>query len=768
MKILLVLSMLMVNSLKYQSFDDIDFDEIEKNPELKKQIFMNLVGAKENECLPSPSDTIKILKEKYDIEIEESQVNKNLRFIAGKCNPVILVPGILSVRLRFKIDCDNLIEKEKDVYKKLKFFCRFDNICPSWLFWRMHNQDNEFFLRIFGPFGFSRPINCTKYKDDGSTLTCQNLYNACFSYFMNTFTGDECSKYSSGKSVCTKSDYIKILFDGGTDNTYSYSKCGTHAVKNILSDIDIKQSRVFGDIINLCENMGYDFGFSFGAIPNDFRKFVGTNEFATKAFRYLIETFYNNTGKKVVIIAHSFGNLITLSNLVSKENQDLIPKIKKFISIGPPFAGATKLLNAYLHNLEDFNGILTDFHSFGQSLLFKSAPVLTELRPLPIFSKLNEQEQYSDFVKAIKERINLENCLNQGNCNERLGSNYFDDLYSSYFPSLNSTFCDENNIVNNKYEKKCFLNLFNIFENPMIIVVDKPKEIDVDSFDTKKYCDSYSDKCFYTNEKNQKKRSIEELFTMGKYSYTMSQMDEFYKIYKANQWEYGLSGYDINKNDFENEEDFRKANLLQIEHQKNISLIKDLPIPPVDTDIIYTSAIATNTGEFISNNVIEKGKNFYSGGDGTVSTWSSLLAGLKWIYDKKTNNLTQKIRLVEYCSKLSKDFPFDESSNFTALGCKCLKDNEYSNLDECGHQQMLFDPSLLSYLKQIISIEEEEITNDRIASAKKALEEKDVDYEFKCNVKLVNLVDPREEEFTKSSFVELSIILILIQIIFLY
>ena len=81
---------------------------------------------------------------------------------------------------------------------------------------------------------------------------------------------------------------------------------------------------------------------------------------------------------------------------------------------------------------------------------------------------------------------------------------------------------------------------------------------------------------------------------------------------------------------------------------------------------------------------------------------------------------------------------------------------------------MLFDPSLLSYLKQIISIEEEEITNDRIASAKKALEEKDVDYEFKCNVKLVNLVDPREEEFTKSSFVELSIILILIQIIFLY
>ena len=237
---------------------------------------------------------------------------------------------------------------------------------------------------------------------------------------MNTFTSDECAKYSSGQSVCTKSDYIKILFDGGTKNSYSYSKCGLHAVTNILSDIDFETSRIFGDIINLFKKIGYDSGFSLGAIPNDFRKFVATNEFATNAFRYLVESFYNNTGKKVIIIAHSFGNLITLHNLVSKENQDLIPKIKKFISIGPPFAGSTKLLNAYLHGIKDFNSAATYFFPFGQSLLFKSAPVLSELRPLPIFSKLNEQQQYSTFVKAIKERINFEKYLIKGDYNEKL------------------------------------------------------------------------------------------------------------------------------------------------------------------------------------------------------------------------------------------------------------------------------------------------------------------------------------------------------------
>jgi hypothetical protein len=250
MKVLLVFFIfLQINSLKIESLEDIDLNKLEKNPELKSKIFMNLVGADENECLPSKEDTKKIMKEKYGIEIELSQITKNLRFIAGKCNPVILVPGILSVRLRYKIDCENLINKEKDIYKKLKFFCRFDNICPSWLFWQTKTDEDEFFLKIKSQFGFIKPIYCKDNKDDAETITCQNIYNACFSFFMNTFNRDECAKYSSGKSVCTKSDYIKILFDGGTEYSHSWSKCGIHAVKNILSDWDLETSRIFGDII---------------------------------------------------------------------------------------------------------------------------------------------------------------------------------------------------------------------------------------------------------------------------------------------------------------------------------------------------------------------------------------------------------------------------------------------------------------------------------------------------------------------------------------
>ena len=743
MKFILLLFFLSTINLKFINLNLDNLNKIKNKTitqEKKQKIFRDLVGAEEDECLPSEIDTIKIFKEKYDIDLGNKKITKNLRFIAGNCNPVILVPGILSVALRAKIDCENLFNKEKDVYKKLKFFCQLDNVCPN----IKDYYDEDFFLKIYGEFGFIKHTPLCKF----SSSSCQNLYGACFSYLMNTFDKDECAKLDENKSVCTISDYIKILFYGGTNNTYESSQCGTRAVRKIISNIDFSGSKVFDDIIDLFINLGYDYGFSLGAIPNDFRRFA-TNELSSKIFRYLIESFYNNTGKPVIIIAHSFGNLITLNNLVNKENKDLIPKIKKFVSIGAPFAGSTELLNAYLHGLGDFDSTISEFHNFGQSLLFKSVPVLSELRPMPVFSKMKEMEEYSQFVKAIKDRIDLENCIHEGNCNEASISNKnkeFEDLFNSYYPNLSSTKCKDNS--KNKFQNKCFLNLYNIFDNPIIIQVNNTNEINTDEFNINDYCDKNQNKCFYTNEKGEEKRSIEELFIMGKYAYNMSEMKEFFDTYNKNKEQYGLNE-DINYADFETEEEFRKENLLQIERQKNKSLINDLPIPPVDTDIVYTSVVSTDTGAFLEDDVLKDGKEIYSGGDGTVSTWSSLLVGLKWIYDKKRNNLSQKIKLVEYCSKLYKDFPFNETNNnFIALGCNCLKNNSYTNLGYCSHQDMLFDEYLLSYLKSVTSTENE-ITNDRINAAKRAINQVDnEDYEKRCNLNLFYLAD--SSEFLKS------------------
>jgi len=91
---------------------------------------LKAIGAIKNSCLESKQETYKILNEKYNISIKEKDINDNLRFIVGDCHPVILVPGIFSVRLRTQVDCKGLFENEKDVYQKLQFFC-LSHICPN-------------------------------------------------------------------------------------------------------------------------------------------------------------------------------------------------------------------------------------------------------------------------------------------------------------------------------------------------------------------------------------------------------------------------------------------------------------------------------------------------------------------------------------------------------------------------------------------------------------------------------------------------------------
>ena len=98
--------------------------------------------------------------------------------------------------------------------------------------------------------------------------------------------------------------------------------------------------------------------------------------------------------------------------------------------------------------------------------------------------------------------------------------------------------------------------------------------------------------------------------------------------------------------------------------------------------------------------------------------------------------------MVEYCSKLNKDFPYDESSNFVAIGCKCLSNkNTYEEMDNCKHQEMLYDPHLTSYLQKSIS-NENDISEKRINSVKNALNEKD--YENICNLQLLKFYNPED------------------------
>ena len=119
-------------NLKIESLEELEnMIKQEKETKSGEKTFKDKLGATEDKdgCLASEKDTIKIFKEKYNIDLQNKTITRNLRFIAGNCNPIILVSGVLSTALRVKIDCQNLYEKERDVYKKLKFYCQLDDVC---------------------------------------------------------------------------------------------------------------------------------------------------------------------------------------------------------------------------------------------------------------------------------------------------------------------------------------------------------------------------------------------------------------------------------------------------------------------------------------------------------------------------------------------------------------------------------------------------------------------------------------------------------------
>jgi len=185
-----------------------------------------------------------------------------------------------------------------------------------------------------------------------------------------------------------------------------------------------------------------------------------------------------------------------------------------------------------------------------------------------------------------------------------------------------------------------------------------------------------------------------------------------------------------------------------IDYYENMSRTKDLPPPPVDTDIIYSSFAKTNAAFVLKeSDFSEKGDTYYKGGDGTVPSWSSLLTGLKWIYDKKKKNLKQKFKLIEFCSRLSESgkYKFDPNAeqDFIAIGCSCLnKKNKYKDaLEPCKHAAMINDENLIEY---IFSVVDDPKVENKVTKAKKTAVKKydsKKDYESICNSELKNIFE---------------------------
>jgi hypothetical protein len=744
-----------------------------------------------NECLLDPKKSTEVLK-KYGLSAD--QLDENMRFILGPCNPVLMIPGLYSTRLMLSIDCKKFSENKNNL-ADLRLFCG-NTICKK-----------DFEEHVIWPSLFDSPFILFKSQD-------VNKYSACFGYFFKYHKINECPELNTEQeqflrneqksdTICLNNNAVKLTFYGATPDTKSKSQCGAAAIKNIVSigSLPLKESwfnsggsKAYEEMYNRYSQMGYKPGFSMGGLPYDFRRFISTNNLFKNFFEDQIERLYSNTGKPVVLVAHSFGSLNTLSSLLSS-NKDLLKKIKKFIAVGPPFAGATKVLELYLHGNREFNQKFSlsfldlfnvELDDFGQKLSLASTPVAYELKPNSILYRLFKNSEYSNFKSALEEIFLLEKICKSHDCNsdfvDRLSQN-FTKVFEN-FPKLNDAECLVSDILKNpKYQEiikqyindpkldvpsflPCRNDFFDSISCPTVKIRNSPedKASDIES----KHCHLVNsgngspvadDSDFFNRECNIKTNCVEKFYNKH-YAYPYSDkkmadlIDRFNKTY-SNEFpgvDFNISSY------FDSKEVLQMKIEKMMEHQNSVTKIENLDIPEVDTIIVYGSYLPTksaylfdeviNLDEFSKNDILMKG------GDGTVPSWSSMLTGMKWLFDKKAKNLPQNIQLVEFCSTLSKKggkYSFDPSNlnkEFSAISCDCLDSDNFYDFKKtsnflCDHGNTIGDSHLIKFVEYYLQdesnskYEEETLPEDKKLAVKNYNSK--FDYEQSCNDMLMKL-----------------------------
>ena len=108
----IIIPFLLISSSFCLEYEEIEEENIEK-------IFEESSNSKV--CIPSNEEVDNFIK-KNNINYTGEKTN-NLGFIVGKCNPIILIPGIYSTRLKVRLNCLDLKRDENALYKKIKFYC---------------------------------------------------------------------------------------------------------------------------------------------------------------------------------------------------------------------------------------------------------------------------------------------------------------------------------------------------------------------------------------------------------------------------------------------------------------------------------------------------------------------------------------------------------------------------------------------------------------------------------------------------------------------
>ena len=193
---------------------------------------------------------------------------------------------------------------------------------------------------------------------------------------------------------------VKVKLYGNTPDTNQYKDCGVGAISDLLPlSLQISTTVGFTDIVSSLKYLGYVSGLTLQAIPYNFYLSHKNNE-VSKMFTAHLKRLNKLTGKKTTVIAHSMGNLNALYNLDRMKPEMRSKLVFNYMSIAPPFLGATKVPKLLLSGNDDF---ITLGGYFGFHFSASVKTISNQASVFELFAKdfyrLYEEEPWFEHVK---------------------------------------------------------------------------------------------------------------------------------------------------------------------------------------------------------------------------------------------------------------------------------------------------------------------------------------------------------------------------------
>ena len=301
-------------------------------------------------------------------------------FAKGPCSPVMVMAGIAETKLMIEIDCPVLQREHPAIFAQ----CGWTS-CSDSYFSRSPRKSYRLWIpEVISPFTLFNPLS--------------DNYQKCFSGLAG-FQFDR----SSGTARAASPRGVVIMPVGFTEDTERSSRCGWDAISSILPlypMLNPHKWKAFDQLRVELEAEGYLVGLTAQALPYDWRLSITSNQVQQK-FEKILERLFSVSGKKVSIVAHSFGNINTLHNLWKMNPEKKQKLVMRYFAMAPPFLGAPTTAAMMLggSSAYHFKGLGLNFDSFKKTL--GTFPSAFDLMPRKTYKHFENEP----WMRSIKNRI---------------------------------------------------------------------------------------------------------------------------------------------------------------------------------------------------------------------------------------------------------------------------------------------------------------------------------------------------------------------------